>query len=96
MNIKEIITELRKWQEEDKENRGLVIIANECIAKSEGEEGKCICAAAIGVVGPELLLKSAIKVALTDDKDLATLLRRAEKEITHDYIAQISKDPAVS
>lgn len=90
MDIKEIIAELRKWQGEDRENRGLVIIANECIAKSEGG-GEHACAAAIGVVGPELLLKSAIKVALTKDKDLAYLLDRASKEIAHDLISQIDK-----
>lgn len=36
MDIKEIIAELQKWQGENKENRGLVILANERIAISEG------------------------------------------------------------
>lgn len=82
MDIKEIIVELQKWQGEDKENRGLVILANERIAISEGG-GECACSLTAGVVGPESLLKSAIKVGFTGNKDLAYLLQDAEKEITH-------------
>lgn len=82
MNIKEIIAELQKWQGEDKENRGLVILANERIAISEGG-GECACALTAGVVGPKSLLKTAIKVGFMENKDLANLLQGVEKEITH-------------
>lgn len=95
MDIKEIIAELQKWQGEDKENRGLVILANERIAISEGG-GECACALTAGVVGPESLLKSAIKVGLVKNKDLAHLLQEAAKESVHDLISQFNKDTTLS
>lgn len=84
MDIKEIIAELQKWQGENKENRGLVILANERIAISEGG-GECTCSLTSGVVGPESLLRSAIKVGFMENKDLAYLLQSAEKEITQNH-----------
>lgn len=89
MDIKEIIAELQKWQGEDKENRGLVILANERIASEGG--GECACSLTTGVVGPESLLKSAIKVGFMENKDLAYLLQGAEKEITQNH-----KDTTIS
>lgn len=95
MDIKKIIAELQKWQEEDKENRGLVILANERVTISEGG-GECACSLTAGVVGPELLLKSAIKVGFMENKDLAYLLQGVEKESIHDLTSQINKDTTIS
>jgi hypothetical protein len=36
MDIQNIVKDLQKWQEENKENRSVIIITSECIAKSEG------------------------------------------------------------
>lgn len=92
MDIKEIIAELQKWQGENKENRGLVILANERIAISEGG-GECACTLTAGVVGPESLLKAAIKVGFMENEDLAKLLQGVEKENTH---LHNHKDTAIS
>ena len=36
MDIQNIVKDLQKWQEENKEKRSVIIITSECIAKSEG------------------------------------------------------------
>ena len=36
MDIQNIVKDLQKWQEENKENRSVIIIISECIEKSEG------------------------------------------------------------
>lgn len=36
MDIQNIVKDLQKWQEENKENRSVIIITSECIAKSGG------------------------------------------------------------
>ena len=36
MDIQNIVKDLQKWQAENKENRSVIIITSECIAKSEG------------------------------------------------------------
>lgn len=48
MDIQNIVKDLQKWQEENKENRSVIIITSECIAKSEGG-GKRTSASLIGV-----------------------------------------------
>lgn len=34
MDIQNIVKDLQKWQEENQENRSVIIITSECIAKS--------------------------------------------------------------
>lgn len=86
MDIQNIVKDLQKWQEENKENRSVIIITSECIAKSEGG-GKRTSASLIGVVGSEGMLN-----AITQHSDFIDLLRKATKVAAIDTISQTIKD----
>lgn len=90
MDIQNIVKDLQKWQEENKENRSVIIITAECIAKSEG--GKCTSASLIGVVGSEGMLVPSLANAITQRSDFIGLLRKATKVAAIDTISQTIKD----
>ena len=91
MDIQNIVKDLQKWQEENKENRSVIIITSECIAKSEGG-GKRISASLIGVVGSEGMLVPSLANAITQHSDFIVLLRKATKVAAIDTISQTIKD----
>lgn len=90
MDIQNIVKDLQKWQEENKENRSVIIITSECIAKSEG--GKRTSASLIGVVGSEGMLVPSLANAITQHSDFIDLLRKATKVAAIDTISQTIKD----
>lgn len=87
MDIQNIVKDLQKWQEENKENRSVIIITSECIAKSEGGS-----ASLIGVVGSEGMLVPSLANAITQHSDFFDLLRKATKVAAIDTISQTIKD----
>ena len=89
MDIQNIVKDLQKWQEENKENRSVIIITSECIAKSEG---KRTSASLIGVVGSEGMLVPSLANAITQHSDFIDLLRKATKVAAIDTISQTIKD----
>lgn len=91
MDIQNIVKDLQKWQEENKENRSVIIITSECIAKSEGG-GKRTCASLIGVIGSEGMLVPPLANAITQHSDFIDLLRKATKVAAIDTISQTIKD----
>lgn len=91
MDIQNIVKDLQKWQEENKENRSVIIITSECIAKSEGG-GKRTGASLIGVVGSEGMLVPSLANAITQHSDFIVLLRKATKVAAIDTISQTIKD----
>ena len=94
MDIQNIVKDLQKWQEENKENRSVIIITSECIAKSEGGGGggKRTSASLIGVVGSEGMLVPSLANAITQHSDFIDLLRKATKVAAIDTISQTIKD----
>lgn len=90
MDIQNIVKDLQKWQEENKENRSVIIITSECIAKSGG--GKRTSASLIGVVGSEGMLVPSLANAITQHSDFIDLLRKATKVAAIDTISQTIKD----
>jgi hypothetical protein len=91
MDIQNIVKDLQKWQEENKENRSVIIITSECIAKSE-RGGKRTSASLIGVVGSEGMLVPSLANAITQHSDFIALLRKATKVVAIDTISQTIKD----
>lgn len=91
MDIQNIVKDLQKWQEENKENRSVIIITSDCIAKSEGGD-KCTSASLIGVVGSEGMLVPSLANAITQHSDFIALLRKATKVAAIDTISQTFKD----
>ena len=92
MDIQNIVKDLQKWQEENKENRSVIIITSECISKSEGGGGKRTSASLIGVVGSEGMLVPSLANAITQHSDFIDLLRKATKVAAIDTISQTIKD----
>lgn len=92
MDIQNIVKDLQKWQEENKENRSVIIITSECIAKSGGGGGKRTSASLIGVVGSEGMLVPSLANAITQHSDFIDLLRKATKVAAIDTISQTIKD----
>lgn len=92
MDIQNIVKDLQKWQEENKENRSVIIITSECIAKSEGGGSKRTSASLIGVVGSEGMLVPSLANAITQHSDFIDLLRKATKVAAIDTISQTIKD----
>ena len=95
MDIKEIITELQKWQGEDKENRGVIIITSECISKSMGG-GERISASTAGVVGSEGQLVPAIANALVKNEAITGLFHKAAAVAASGIISKTIKDENLS
>ena len=95
MDIQNIVKDLQKWQEENKENRSVIIITSECIAKSEGGGGgggKHTSASLIGVVGSEGMLVTSLANTITQHSDFIDLLRKATKVAAIDVISQTIKN----
>ena len=84
MDIQNIVKDLQKWQEENKENRSVIII-------TEGG-GKRTSASLIGVVGSEGMLVPSLANAITQHSDFIDLLRKATKVAAIDTISQTIKD----
>lgn len=92
MDIQNIVKDLQKWQAENKENRSVIIITSECIAKSKRGGGKRTSASLIGVVGSEGMLVPSLANAITQHSDFIYLLRKATKVAAIDTISQTIKD----
>lgn len=75
--IKSIFDELAKWQEENKENRGVILIAVE--NKSEDEEHVEANATA-AVIGSMKTCVMGVKSALQDVEPVRRIIRRAVVE----------------
>lgn len=80
--IKSIFDELAKWQEENKENRGVILIAVE--KKSEDEE-HAEAEATAAVIGSMKTCVMGVKSALQDVEPVRRIIRRAVVEDSMDY-----------
>ena len=83
MDIQNIVKDLQKWQEENKENRSVIIPRG---------GGKRTSASLIGVVGSEGMLVPSLANAITQHSDFIDLLRKATKVAAIDTISQTIKD----
>lgn len=83
--IKSIFDELAKWQEENKENRGVILIAVE--KKSEDEE-RAEAEATAAVIGSMKTCVMGVKSALQDVEPVRRIIRRA---VVEDSMAALLK-----
>lgn len=81
--IKSIFDELAKWQEENKENRGVILIAVE--KKSEDEE-LAEAEATAAVIGSMKTCVMGVKSALQDVEPVRRIIRRAVVEDSMDAL----------
>lgn len=81
--IKSIFDELAKWQEENKENRGVILIAVE--KKSEDEE-LAEAEATAAVIGFMKTCVMGVKSALQDVEPVRRIIRRAVVEDSMDAL----------
>ena len=81
--IKSIFDELAKWQEENKENRGVILIAFE--KKSEDEE-RAEAEATSAVIGSMKTCVMGVKSALQDVEPVRRIIRRAVVEDSMDAL----------
>ena len=91
MDIQNIVKDLQKWQEENKENRSVIIITSEFISNCVGG-CKRTSASLIVVVGSEGMLVPSLAIAITQHSDFIDLLRKATKVAAIDTISQTIKD----
>lgn len=76
MERQEIVQELAKWQEQDKDNRAILIIASERVEK----EGRYVSSQ--GLAGMPTNIIPMLKNAMKNDKGFMTFMRGAVGELS--------------
>ena len=81
--IKSIFDELAKWQEENKENRGVILIA---VEKKSEDEVHSETEATAAVIGSMKTCVMGVKSALKNDEPVRLIIRRAVVEDSMDAL----------
>lgn len=81
--IKSIFDELAKWQEENKENRGVILIA---VEKKSEDEVHAETEATAAVIGSMKTCVMGVKSALQDAEPVRLIIRRAVVEGSMDAL----------